>query len=119
MRIRAKIVEVMAQKHKPEGTATRIGRRGGNWCNRLGALPEREVVLIAENSPRPGRRGTTQGAAAGGIEPGLKPEMLFMLGLSDFKLASGGNADKAQESANYFRACAAIKSPYQRPPQPI
>jgi hypothetical protein len=31
-----------------------------------------------------------------------------MLGLSDFKL------DKVQEAANYFRACAALKSPYQQ-----
>ena len=31
-----------------------------------------------------------------------------MLALSDFKI------EKLQEAANYFRACAAIKSPYQQ-----
>jgi tetratricopeptide (TPR) repeat protein len=38
----------------------------------------------------------------------IKPEVLYMLALSDFKL------DKIQEAATYFRACAAIKSPYQQ-----
>jgi len=31
-----------------------------------------------------------------------------MLAMSNFKL------DKPQDSANYFRACAALKSPYQQ-----
>jgi hypothetical protein len=38
----------------------------------------------------------------------LKPEVLYMLAMSNFKL------NKPQEAANYFRACAAIKSPYQQ-----
>ncbi|HLH18984.1 MAG TPA: hypothetical protein VKX45_17320 [Bryobacteraceae bacterium] len=43
---------------------------------------------------------------------GLKAEVLFLLGLANYKLANGAPA-RAQESANYFRACAALKSPYQ------
>ena len=43
----------------------------------------------------------------------LKPETLFLLGLSNYKMAAGGNAEKAQESANYFRACSGLKSPFQ------
>ena len=42
----------------------------------------------------------------------LKPEVLFLLGLANYKLA-GGNAERAQDSANFFRSCAAIKSPFQ------
>jgi hypothetical protein len=38
----------------------------------------------------------------------VKPEVLYMLAMSNFKL------DKPQEAANYFRACAASKSPYQQ-----
>jgi hypothetical protein len=37
----------------------------------------------------------------------LKPEVLFLLGLSDFKM------EKIQDAANYFRSCAAMKSSFQ------
>lgn len=37
----------------------------------------------------------------------LKPEVLFLLGLANFKL------EKAQDAANYFRACSVIKSGFQ------
>jgi tetratricopeptide (TPR) repeat protein len=39
--------------------------------------------------------------------PALKPELLFYLGVANYKL------EKPQEAANFFRACAAIKSPFQ------
>jgi hypothetical protein len=44
--------------------------------------------------------------------PALKPETLFLLGLSNYKMASG-SPERAQDSATYFRQCAAIKSPFQ------
>jgi hypothetical protein len=37
----------------------------------------------------------------------LKPEVLFLLGLANFKM------EKIQDAANYFRSCAAIKSSFQ------
>jgi hypothetical protein len=37
----------------------------------------------------------------------LKPEVLFLLGLANFKM------EKVQEAANYFRSCSAIKSGFQ------
>ena len=37
----------------------------------------------------------------------LKPEVLFLLGLSNFKM------EKIQDAANYFRTCAALKSGFQ------
>jgi hypothetical protein len=37
----------------------------------------------------------------------LKPEVLFLLGLANFKM------EKIQEAANYFRACSALKSGFQ------
>jgi hypothetical protein len=37
----------------------------------------------------------------------LKPEVLYLLGFANYKL------DKAQEAANYYKACAAIKSQFQ------
>jgi tetratricopeptide (TPR) repeat protein len=39
--------------------------------------------------------------------PALKPEVLFMLGTSNYKM------QKAQEAADYYRQCAALKSPMQ------
>jgi hypothetical protein len=42
----------------------------------------------------------------------LKPEVLFLLGLANYKMASG-NAERAQDSATFFRSCAGIKSPFQ------
>jgi hypothetical protein len=43
--------------------------------------------------------------------PALKPETLFLLGLSNYTLAAG-KPERAQEAANYFRSCAAIQSPF-------
>jgi hypothetical protein len=37
----------------------------------------------------------------------LKPEVLFLLGLANFKM------EKIQEAANYFRACSVLKSGFQ------
>jgi regulator of sirC expression with transglutaminase-like and TPR domain len=37
----------------------------------------------------------------------LKPEVLFLLGLANFKM------EKVQDAANYFRSCSAIKSGFQ------
>jgi hypothetical protein len=37
----------------------------------------------------------------------LKPEVLFLLGLANFKM------EKVQDAANYFRSCSAIKSSFQ------
>jgi tetratricopeptide (TPR) repeat protein len=37
----------------------------------------------------------------------VKPEVLFYLGLSNYKM------EKAQDAYNFFRACAALKSPFQ------
>ena len=44
--------------------------------------------------------------------PALKPETLFLLGLANYRMASG-SPERAQDSANFFRQCAAIKSPFQ------
>jgi tetratricopeptide (TPR) repeat protein len=37
----------------------------------------------------------------------LKPEVLFLLGLSNFKM------EKVQDAANFFRACSGLKSGFQ------
>lgn len=39
--------------------------------------------------------------------PAAKPEVLFYLGLANYKM------EKAQEAYNFFKACAALKSPFQ------
>jgi hypothetical protein len=39
----------------------------------------------------------------------MKPEVLFFLGFSNYQLK------KPQDAANYYKACAAIKSQFQAP----
>ncbi|HLK67221.1 MAG TPA: hypothetical protein VKU19_27490 [Bryobacteraceae bacterium] len=109
-----KIVEVMAAKPKPEGVADadwnahRSQVTGLAWYmsgkqysgeNKHAQADQdlRKALPLIEASP----------ALAS-----LKPEVLFLLGLSDYKLASG-KAEMAQSAANYFRACSAINSPFQ------
>jgi hypothetical protein len=40
-------------------------------------------------------------------KPEVKAEVLYLLGDSDY------NLEHVQEAANYFRACSALKSPFQ------
>jgi len=110
----AKIVEVMSLKPKPEGfsdadwAAHKSQVTGlAHYMNGKQYAAEskhaqvdqemRKALPLVESSP----------ALAG-----IKPELLFMLAFSDYKLASG-NPDMAQSAANYFRACAGLKSVYQ------
>jgi hypothetical protein len=39
--------------------------------------------------------------------PALKPEVLYYLGFANYKM------EKPQDAANFYRACAALKSPVQ------
>jgi hypothetical protein len=41
----------------------------------------------------------------------MKPEVLFFLGFANYQLK------KPQDAANFYKACAAIKSQYQAPAQ--
>ena len=100
----------MNTKARPEGTAEadwaarktqvvglahymngKLYHNESNWAKADQEL--RAALPMVENSP--------------GLQA-IKPEVLYLLALSDFKL------EKPQEAANFFRACAAIKSPFQQ-----
>jgi lipopolysaccharide biosynthesis regulator YciM len=103
----AKIVQQMGQKPKPEGISD------GDWTARRnlytglahymnGKLYHNENNFAKADVELRAALPLVEGNAA------VKPEVLYMLALSNFKL------EKPQEAANYFRACAAIKSPFQQ-----
>jgi len=109
-----KIVEVMAAKSKPEGTSDADWTAHKNQVTGL-AWYMSGKQHAADNKHAQADQDLKKALPLVEASPSLatlKPEVLFLLGLSDYKLASG-NPEKAQEAANYFRSCAALKSNYQ------
>ena len=102
----AAIVQMMA-KPKPEGVSD------GDWTthkNQITGLAHYLNGKAYHNENVHAKADVELRAALPLVESNaaIKPEVLYMLALSDFKL------EKVQEAANYFRACAALKSPYQQ-----
>jgi hypothetical protein len=103
----AAIVQLMSQKPKPEGLAE------ADWTahkNQISGLAHYLNGKAYHNENSFAKADVELRAALPLVEgnAAIKPEVLYMLALSDFKI------EKLQEAANYFRACAAIKSPYQQ-----
>ena len=102
----AKIVELMGAKPKPEGmsdadwtTRKEPGHRLAHYLN--GKLYHNENNFAKADLELRAALPLVESNAA------MKPEVLYLLGFANYKL------DKPQEAANYYRACAAIKSPFQ------
>ncbi len=111
----AKIVEIMASKAKPEGTSDADWNAHKTQVTGL-AYYMSGKQYAADNKHAQVDQQLKKALPLVEASPALaslKPELLFLLGLSDYKLAGAGNPEKAQEAANYFRACAALKSNYQ------
>jgi len=101
-----KVVEVMSAKPKPEGMSEADWNKRKNQVLALayfinGKLYFNEEKFAAADESLRKALPLTEST------PQLKPEVLFLLGQSNYKL------DKAQDAANYFRSCAAMKSPFQ------
>ncbi|MBZ5625407.1 MAG: hypothetical protein LAQ69_42920 [Acidobacteriia bacterium] len=110
----AKIVEVVAAKPKPEGTSDADWTAHKNQVTGL-AWYMSGKQYSAENRHAQAEHELKKSLPLVESSPALAsltPEVLFLLGFSDYKLA-GANPEKAQEAANYFRSCAALKSPFQ------
>src|ERR1044071_4253178 len=102
----AKIVEVMGAKPKPEGVSD------ADWNARKGLVTGLAHYMSGKlyyNETRSPQADQELRAALPLVEsnPNIKPEVLYLLGFANYKL------DKPQEAANYYRACAALKSPFQ------
>jgi hypothetical protein len=103
----AKIVQQMGQKAKPDGMSDADWTARKNLYAGLahylsGKLYHNENSFAKADVELRAALPLVEGNAA------VKPEVLYMLALSNFKL------DKPQEAANYFRACSALKSPFQQ-----
>ena len=103
----AAIVQLMGQKPKPEGVSD------ADWLarkNQITGLARYLNGKLYHNENNFAKADVELRGALPLVEtnPAIKPEVLYLLALSNFKL------DKPQEAANYFRACAAIKSPFQQ-----
>ena len=110
----AKIIEVMASKPKPEGTSDADWLAHKNQVTGLAYyVSGKQYSVEGKNAQAEQdlRKALPLVEASPALAP-IKAELLFLLAFADYKLAAG-NPEKAQEAANYFRACAALKSPYQ------
>jgi len=103
----ARIVQLMGQKTKPEGISD------ADWSSRRNLIVGLAHYMSGKqyhNDNQFAKADVELRAALPMVEgnPAIRPEVLYMLAMSNFKL------DKPQEAANYFKACAAVKSPYQQ-----
>jgi tetratricopeptide (TPR) repeat protein len=102
----ARIVEILDQKPKPQGVAD------GDWNKRKhlftgmahymsGKLYYTQSKFAPADKELRAALPLIEGNAT------MKPEVLYLLGFANYKL------EKAQEAADFYKACAAIKSPFQ------
>jgi hypothetical protein len=99
-----KIVELMAQKPKPEGVAD------ADWTNRKNLVTGIAYYLNGKqyyNETSFAKADVALRAALPLVDASMKAEVLYLLGFANYKL------DKPQEAANYYRDCAALKSGFQ------
>ena len=80
--------------------------------HRAGALHERQAVLAPRTSTRRPTRNCAKALPL--VEANAGAEAGNAVPAGPGQLQDGeGQPERAQESANYFRACAALKSPFQ------
>ena len=102
----SKLAEVINTKPKPEGVSD------ADWENRkkfIGGLAHYfpGKTYYAEKKYGPAEKELLEALPYVETNEALKPEVLFLLGDSNFRL------EKVAEALKYFQACSAIKSRYQ------
>jgi tetratricopeptide (TPR) repeat protein len=107
----AKIVEIMSAKPKPEGASDADWTARKNLVTGLAHFMSGKLYA-SENKHSQADAQLRKALPLIEANPALKPETLFLLGLSNYRMASG-SPERAQDSATYFRQCAALKSPFQ------
>jgi len=101
-----KLAEVLKQKAKPEGV------NEADWTKRNNV-----IICLAHYWPGkayysqkkygPAKKELTEALSLADANPALKPELLFMLGDSEYRL------ENIVEALKYFQQCAALKSNLQ------
>jgi hypothetical protein len=99
-----KMIELMNTKPKPDGVSDPDWEKRKNLITGLAYYISGKQHFTANKF---GPADKQLRAALPLIEDSIKPEVLFLLGLANYKM------EKIQEAANFNRACAAIKSPFQ------
>jgi len=107
----AKIVEIMNSKQKPEGASD------ADWTARKNLVVGLAYFMSGKLYSEQNKHAQADQQLRRALplvesNPALKPETLFRLGLANYNLAKA-SPERAQDSATYFRQCAAIKSPFQ------
>lgn len=107
----AKIVEIMGAKAKPEGVAD------ADWNARKNTITGVAYYMsgrLYSDGSRHAQADQQLRKALPLVESNadMKAETLFRLGLANYNMAKG-SPERAQDSATFFRQCAAIKSPFQ------
>jgi len=102
----AKLVDVEAANAKPEGVAD------ADWTKRKNSILMFAYDVNGEQYFNEGKLAQADQdlrKALPLVEDGnpAKPEVLFYLGLANYKM------QKAQDAYNYFKACAGMRSPFQ------
>lgn len=102
----AKVVTLMNGKAKPEGVGDADWTNRKNMVTGIAHYINGKLYYTENNFPK---ADTELRSALPLVEnnANMKPEVLFLLGFANYKM------EKAQEAANYYKACAAIKSPFQ------
>jgi hypothetical protein len=102
----AKLVEAMGSKPKPEGVADADWTKRKNTILGL-AYSMNGKQYFNEGKLAPADQELRKSLPLVEQNLALKTEVLFYLGLANYKM------EKAQDAVNYFKACAAVKSPFQ------
>jgi len=102
----AKLVELMNSKPKPEGVAD------ADWNKRKNAIVGLAHYMagkeyVAESKFGPADKDLRAALPLVEDNSAVKAEVLFYLGLANYKM------EKIQEAVTFFKACAALKSPFQ------
>ena len=101
-----KIVDIMAAKPKPEGMSDADWNGRKALVTGLAHYMSGKLYYTQKNYAK---ADTELRAALPMAETNanMKPEVLFLLGFANYQLK------KPQDAANYYKACAAIKSQFQ------
>jgi TolA-binding protein len=103
----AKLVEAVGSKPKPDGIAD------ADWTKRKNTILGLAYYMNGKQYFNEGKLAPADQELRKALplvedtNAALKPEVLFYLGLSNYKM------EKIQDAVNYFKACAALKSPFQ------
>ncbi|MBZ5581869.1 MAG: hypothetical protein LAQ30_06625 [Acidobacteriia bacterium] len=102
----AKVIELMAQKPKPEGVADADWTARKNMVTGVARFVDAKLYYEGAQFARADQELR---AALPMVESNaaMKAETLFYLGFANYKM------EKIQEAVNFYRACAAIPGPFQ------